>query len=168
MCSQLGEYIEEYYTVKELELIISNSHGIRLLYRTNINTQKVLDFIASKDLAFNIYQHLLTERVVSTDEFCQKNVISLSTLQRKTREINAFLNVYDKPISFSNQTFRINRAEATMRSFTYIFLYMMHRQISRVYWLKNHQYYLDLAKKLLYKHIAVNYPVFQANGSMYS
>lgn len=148
LCAELQEYIQESFSENEFELITSTRNGIRLKTHAGRNAQNLMDFIGSKDLAFEIYKSVLFERVVSTEDFCQENFVSASTLQRKIIKINEEVNKNSIHLSFSRQKFSIHGKESTLRSFAFIFLYVKHRQISNVPWIKNKDYYLDLSSKI--------------------
>lgn len=140
ICTNLQEIIANCYPNKEVELLINRHRGIKLI-RHSANMQKLLDYIASQDLAFSIYQNILFKRTLSTADFCRAQFISLSTLQRKIKEINGYLNNYGMHITLS-QNLKITGAESTIRCFTFIFLYIVHRQLSNIYWLDVRDIYL--------------------------
>ncbi|KAF1302176.1 helix-turn-helix domain-containing protein [Candidatus Enterococcus willemsii] len=146
ICKDLQDIIMRCYPNKEVELVINRHRGIKLV-RHSENMQKLLDFIASQDLAFSIYQKILFKRTLSTSDFCREHFISLSTLQRKIKEINSYLNKYGLHITLS-QTLKITGAESTIRCFTFIFLYIVHRQLSNIYWLNAHDTYLEQTKAI--------------------
>lgn len=146
-CRELKEAIENYYPEKEVELVIDKRHGMKLVLRSSQNLQIKFNDLSSQDLAFNIYRSLLFERTISTDEFCKNNYTSLSTLYRKIKEINLSLNNYGMHITFSQQL-KINGSESTIRCFSFIYLYIMHRQISRVHWIEDSTSYLETTKKI--------------------
>lgn len=148
LCKDLQKYIQESYSEDEFELIINTRNGIRFVTSSSRNAQSLIDFIFSKDLAFEIYQSVLFERTVSTEDFCQRSFISASTLQRKIKKINADINRYGLHLSYSRQKFSIQGKEATVRSAAFIFLYIKHRQISNIFWIENKQHYLELSKKI--------------------
>jgi len=144
---ELKEDIEECYTEKEVKLTISKRNGLKLYRRSTSSLQRLIIRIASKDLAYSIYKTLLIERSVRTSEFYQSNFISLSTLQRKVKEINQHLNTLGLHITLSKHL-TLHGKESTIRCFSFQFLYMIHRQISNIYWNDNNEYYLALAKKI--------------------
>lgn len=119
LCNQLKFYIQECYPNQELQLIVNKRHGIQLVIYSNQNISKLLYFIFSKDLALAVYQELFAKQVISTDEFCQKNFVSLSTLQRKIKRMNETITTYGLHICFSQHNFHISGKETTIRTFIF-------------------------------------------------
>lgn len=123
---ELKTYIEECYPEQEVSLIISKRNGVKLQRDSDNNLQKLFNYIVSKNLAYSVYRTLLFERSVSTSEFCETQFVSLSTLQRKIKEINTSLDEYGLHITLSQQL-NLQGKESTIRCFSFILLYMMHQ-----------------------------------------
>ncbi|KAF1302178.1 hypothetical protein BAU17_02040 [Enterococcus sp. CU12B] len=146
-CQELKDLITTCYAPQEMTLAISKRHGMRLYHESNCSFHPLFNQIASKDLAYSIYQTLLFQRSVSTDTFFEQHFISLSTLRRKVKEINQYLNTIGLHITLG-QRLTIRGKESMIRSFTFLFLFMLHRQMSNVNRVTDSSPYFDLAKKL--------------------
>ncbi|MGX7200476.1 helix-turn-helix domain-containing protein [Enterococcus nangangensis] len=148
LCKELDGYIKECYPSQEFELIINKHYGIKLVTPPFSNNDQLLDYIVMKDLAYLIYQAVLLERVVPTEEFCQDNFISNSTLQRRIKKINYYINNYGLHITFSQQYFKLSGDELIIRSFSFVLLFIIHRQLSKIPWIENKQNYLGLSQQI--------------------
>lgn len=148
LCEELDGYIKECYPNQEFKLIINKHYGIKLVTPPSCNAAYLLDYISMQDLTCLIYQVILFDRGTSTDEFCQKNFISTSTLKRRIKKINYYINNYGLHITFSQQYFKLSGDELTIRSFSFVMLFIIHRQLSKVPWIENKQDYLDLSQQI--------------------
>lgn len=146
--SRLDFIIKESHLDEEIQLVMDPHVGIRWHCSPDANTHKLIGLLASQDLAYMIYTAMLFERKASTKEFCQKNFVSASTLQRRIKRINEFINPLKLHISFSMSEFKLIGSEATIRSFSFIYLYVLYRQFSAIPWIENKAHYLEQAQKI--------------------
>lgn len=146
--TRLNFIIKESQVDEEIQLVMDPHVGIRLNCSADANTHELISLLASQDLAYTIYTTMLFERKASTKEFCKKKFMSASTLQRRIKRINEFINPLGLHISFSMSEFKLIGNEATIRSFSFIYLYVFYRQFSAIPWIDNKTYYLDQAQKI--------------------
>ncbi|WP_373134979.1 helix-turn-helix domain-containing protein [Enterococcus durans] len=145
--------MELIYPNGEAYLIISPNLGIQL-FRRSSSLQYLYDDFYSSDLFYEIIEQLIQQRQFSTNEFCDKYGVSVSKLKRKIKEINKLVNHYQMHISVSAKV-TIKAEEAQLRMFSYAFLYGIHRQFSRIDWIKNKKFIWELSRKIL-THLAVS------------
>ncbi len=146
-CHEIKERMELIYPNKEVYLLISPSLGIQL-FRHSSNLQYLYDDFYSSDLLYEIIEQLIQKRQFLTNEFCEKYGVSVSKLKRKVKEINQLVNHYQMHISVSAKV-TIKAEEAQLRLFSYAFLYGIHRQFSRITWIKNKKLIWELSRKIL-------------------
>ena len=121
--------------------------GIQL-FRRSSSLQYLYDDFYSSDLFYEIIEQLIQQRQFSTNEFCDKYGVSVSKLKRKIKEINKLVNHYQMHISVSAKV-TIKAEEAQLRMFSYAFLYGIHRQFSRIDWIKNKNSFGNYREKSL-------------------
>ncbi len=146
-CHEIKEQMELIYSNGEAYLIISPNLGIQL-FRRSSSLQYLYDDFYSSDLFYEIIEQLIQQRQFSTNEFCDKYGVSVSKLKRKIKEINKLVNHYQMHISVSAKV-TIKAEEAQLRMFSYAFLYGIHRQFSRIDWIKNKKFIWELSRKIL-------------------
>lgn len=146
MCRELKEEIETIYQAEEAEFIIHKHHGIRFL-RHSIHTQDYVDFIYSKELAYEIFIQTFLNESIDTYDFCESVHISESKLRRKVKEINHYTTVYDVQFSCTS-TLSVTGPEHKIRMLGAIFLFTAHRSISRISVLTNAADYIQRTKQI--------------------
>ncbi|MGX7195652.1 helix-turn-helix domain-containing protein [Enterococcus olivae] len=134
LCRELQKDIAHCYPQGEIELSINRARGIKLKHQSLSQLQPVFDYLFSHDLAYTIYCSVLLREELSTIDFCKKHFISVSELKEKTKELNTHLNPYDLHISLL-ENIQIQGTEAKIRSFAFVFLFVVHRQFSKIPWL---------------------------------
>ena len=147
-CKEIQETFSNVYPDGRVKLLIEKN-GITLL-RTNSSLQYFFESLFSQDLSYQIIKTLIVHRIFHTDDFCFQNGVSLSTLRRKIQMINQSLLNYRIHITVSNRTSFVG-AEIDIRNMTNLFLLGIHRQFSRIPWVANKSFTLDLAKDILEK-----------------
>ena len=147
-CKEIQETFSNVYPDGRVKLLIEKN-GITLL-RTNSSLQYFFESLFSQDLSYQIIKTLIVHRIFHADDFCFQNGVSLSTLRRKIQMINQSLLNYRIHITVSNRTSFVG-AEIDIRNMTNLFLLGIHRQFSRIPWVANKSFTLDLAKDILEK-----------------
>lgn len=145
-CKELQDDIRKTYSIDQVELYINKHHGMKLIRHT-MNMQLLMEQIISTELVYDILQAILYNRRFSTIVFCQTYHISESQLRRKIKELNSYLNAFNLHITVSNEI-KITGEEYTIRTFHFIFLFLCHKQFSKIFWITNKEMYLNTSKKI--------------------
>lgn len=152
MCRELKSETEEIYAPEEAEFIIHKHHGIRFVRHT-IDTQNYVDYIYSKELAYDIFLQGFLNDSIDTYDFCESVHISESKLRRKIKEINSYMATYD--IHFScTSTLSVDGPEHKIRILGAIFIFSAHRSLALVPSLTDVTFYIERTAAILdYLHI---------------
>lgn len=121
MCRELKAEVEEIYQPDEAEFIIHKHHGIRFIRHT-IHTQNYVDYIYSRELAYEVFMQTFLHKSIDTYDFCEAVHISESKLRRKIKEINGYMTVYGLHFSCGS-TLSVEGPEHKIRILGTIFLF---------------------------------------------
>ncbi|NLM67836.1 MAG: helix-turn-helix domain-containing protein [Enterococcus sp.] len=127
-CRTLKSDIELLYSENECRLIIHQRYGIKLV-REQKSLKKLLNYYIQQELSFILLRDLLLHRELISYDFLEESHVSESTLRRKIKTINRSLNKYELHITYA-QKIRIVGTEVAIRSFYFLFLFLIYRQIS--------------------------------------
>lgn len=152
-CDSLRQSISDNFDTSQVELIMSKSKGIKLK-RNSVNIRSIVEKLYEEDFFYSVFKCLYSNRSVSTTEFCLSNHVSESQLRRKIRSANQELNKYDVHISVGTRI-SVKGDEFKIRSRGFSFLYLVHGSIRDICWIKNTNFYIDIAKEVL-AHLGVS------------
>lgn len=147
MCRELKVETEEIYQPEEAEFIIHKHHGIRFI-RYTIDTQNYVDYIYSKELAYDIFMQGFLNESIDTYDFCESVHISESKLRRKIKEVNSYMATYDIHFSCSS-TLSVEGPEHKIRILGTIFIFSAHRSLSLVPSLPDVTFYIERTAEIL-------------------
>lgn len=149
VCKNLKKIIEREYEEKNYSVrLVSEERGTYKLERQDTNLQSLYKAIFETDLSYLITMHAIQHRDFSTYDFCSKYHVSFSTVQRRTKLINEEIKTFQVRISCSSRI-KILSDELMIRSFSYLFFWSMHRDISNTIFFSDYEYYVDLANEVI-------------------
>lgn len=146
MCRELKAEVEEIYQPDEAEFIIHKHHGIRFIRHT-IHTQNYVDYIYSRELAYEVFMQTFLHKSIDTYDFCEAVHISESKLRRKIKEINGYMTVYGLHFSCGS-TLSVEGPEHKIRILGTIFLFSSHRTLPLIPNLENVSFYIKRTSKI--------------------
>lgn len=146
VCRSIKEDLELIYPQKECQLVINQRHGIKL-ERQGKSFDRVLIYYGQQELAVLLLQELLLYRELISYDFLEERHISESTLRRKIKTLNQSFNNYNLHITYS-QKIRLNGPEVAIRSFYFIFLFLLYRQVSNLSFIAERGYFETRGKKI--------------------
>ena len=149
VCKNLMKLIEIEYGDKEysVELTTGKKGGYHL-ERHNTNLQNLYKSIFETDLSYLILMHAIQYREFSTYDFCSKYHVSFSTVQRKIKAINTAIETFQVRLTCSKKV-KFNSEEIMVRSFSYLFFWSIHREISNTLFFSDYDFYIDIATKII-------------------
>ncbi|WP_122646810.1 helix-turn-helix domain-containing protein [Enterococcus mediterraneensis] len=167
LCSRLSKNmsVSSLYTLcKELESDIAHvypHHNVYLkvtpstiqLIRYSSTLLYLYHAIFSSDLSYKIIESLFYKRYFTTEDFCFKQGVSLSTLRRKVKDLNEFLYSYQLHITVSSRVSlkpltKKKNGEFNIRFYLFSFLYTVHRQVQNIQWIRDNDKLQDLQKRI--------------------
>nr|WP_249641456.1 MULTISPECIES: helix-turn-helix domain-containing protein [unclassified Enterococcus] len=128
-------------------MIINQRYGIKFNRNNQVSNLKLIEFIISSDLAYEIIQEICLKRNVSTTQFCLEKHVSLSQLRRKIKEINDSLKKFELHISIATNM-KIIGNEFKIRTLFFNILFLVHRKITNLRWVVNQEEYLVQTRKI--------------------
>lgn len=156
ICQELQCDIQKLYTPEQFEMIINQRYGIKLIRQDHINNLKLIEFIITNDLAYEIIQELCLKRTINTTQFCLDKHVSLSQLRRKIKEINYTFNKINLHISIATNM-KITGNESRIRTLFFGILFFVHRKITNLTWLSSKFEYREQTQKIFdYLELKIN------------
>ncbi|MGO3170889.1 MAG: helix-turn-helix domain-containing protein [Bavariicoccus seileri] len=152
-CDNLRQSITANFDDSQVELLMSKGKGIKLK-RNSVNIRRIVEKLYEEEFFYSVFKYLYSKRSVSTTEFCLSNHVSESQLRRKIRYANQELNKYNVNISVGSRI-SVKGDEFKIRSWGFSFLYLVHGSIRDVSWIKNSNFYIDIAREVL-SHLEVS------------
>ena len=147
ICQELQFDIQNLYEPDQFEMIINQRHGIKFIRQEHIGNLKLIEFIISNDLAYEIIQELCLKRTVNTTQFCLEKHVSLSQLRRKIKTINQSFNQINLHISIATNM-KITGEEFQIRTLFFGILFFVHRKITNMNWISNTFEYRKQTQKI--------------------
>lgn len=149
VCKNLKMLVEREYGEKDYSVrLVSEERGTYKLERHDTNLQSLYKAIFETDLSYLILMYTIQYRDFSTYDFCSKHHVSFSTVQRRTKMINEEIKTFQVRISCSSRI-KIASDELMIRSFSYLFFWSMHREISNTLFFSDYEHYIDLANEVI-------------------
>lgn len=139
-----NEYGNDDYFVK----IETPERGSYRLERQSTNLQSLYKAIFETDLSYLILMTVIQNREFSTHDFCGKHHVSFSTVQRKVKAINKEINPFQVHITCSYRI-KFNSDELLIRSFSHLFFWSLHREISNNLFFLDYDHYIKEAEKVV-------------------
>lgn len=147
ICQELQFDIQNLYEPDQFEMIINQRHGIKFIRQEHIGNLKLIEFIISNDLAYEIIQELCLKRTVNTTQFCLEKHVSLSQLRRKIKTINQSFNQINLHISIATNM-KITGEKFQIRTLFFGILFFVHRKITNMNWISNTFEYRKQTQKI--------------------
>lgn len=154
-CHYLKKQINELYSPKEIEFIISQHGGVRMK-RKRVNFHLLIQAINEKSIHYNTTLSLLINRNLSTLDHCEENFISKSTLIRKMKKTVRLLSNYNVYISISDRM-KLTGNESMIRIGAFAFLSLNYEDLSMfLYYSQVKDYLLQTNQIFHYLNLSLN------------